>query len=312
MVVARKAGAWDGRRVLGSHPGAGGPAERDLIQTTASNPKPVAHQQTTREPAPGRGEGQVPGPETPPVPLLLVGWHSVLRPVQGCSHASRSGIAVPPATGPGHRIPAEERRSERSWGWLHSLGAQQLLPTGSPDLPHRRGSSHRPLPPRPRAWPFRGQGYRCSETTPHTWSPPRPPPRAACLWGQQVSRSRNSERVPGKWGPDPLPLWPRAVHSAPQSLALRPSPRPSLCLLHAHCPAPAPTVPKLSREPLCRVWPVQSQLPRPGAPRPPGPRGHLPRPHAPVPPDAVQEGLLQGLGSPALLQRREVHSGRCG
>lgn len=147
MVVARKAGAWDGRRVLGSHPGAGGPAERDLIQTTASNPKPVAHQQTTREPAPGRGEGQVPGPETPPVPLLLVGWHSVLRPVQGCSHASRSGIAVPPATGPGHRIPAEERRSERSWGWLHSLGAQQLLPTGSPDLPHRRGSSHRPLPP---------------------------------------------------------------------------------------------------------------------------------------------------------------------
>lgn len=63
----------------------------------ASNPEPVVHQQTTRESVPGGGEGQVPGPETLPVPLLLVRWHPVLRPVQAVATPLRGeSLSRPP------------------------------------------------------------------------------------------------------------------------------------------------------------------------------------------------------------------------
>lgn len=181
-----------------------GSRERGLIQTTASHPKPVAHQQTTREPVPG-GEGRA-----------GAGTRDPAGPAVPCQ------VTLGPEAGPGLRPRHSEwnRCPSRHGAWtLHHHGGEEVReelgvatqPRGPAASPY--GES-RPAPPQralaqvtslcPQAW---GQGHRCLETTPHTRPPPRPsprpPPRAACLWGQQVSGSRNPGHVPGKWDPTP-------------------------------------------------------------------------------------------------------------
>lgn len=174
------------------------------------------------------GGGAGAGTQTPPGLRLLVRWHWVLRPVQGCSLASRSGIAVPPATG----LDTASRQRGAEGGC--TAPGPAAAPMGRPA--HRRWlpSAHRLAPL------FQHLGDNVSHLSPPASASRSLPVGAAGLSLQELRASS------WEMGPDSLPLWPRAVRPAPQSLALTPSPRPSLCLMLTARP-PGPTVPELAR-----------------------------------------------------------------